>query len=83
MLTAIKGYITNEARLAFMSALAGAGLNLRTFCKAQDLRYQWTWSKINAKTKTDDISLALLRYKLLLATGKEWTIEVKEYRGLS
>jgi hypothetical protein len=83
MLTALKGYITNEARLAFMSALAGAGFNLRTFCEAQGLRYQWTWSKLNAKTKTDGISLALLRYKLLLATGKEWAIEDKEYRGLS
>ena len=82
MLTA-NGYVTNEARLAFMSALAGAGLNLRSFCDVQNLRYQWTWSKINGKTKADDLTLALLRYKLLLATGKEWAIENKEYRGLS
>ncbi len=75
--------ITNEARLAFMSALAGAGLNLKKFCLAQNIRYQWTWSKLNAKTKTDDLNLALLRYKLLLATGKEWTVESHEYRGLS
>jgi len=82
MLTA-NGYVRLEARLAFMSALAGAGLNLITFCKNQGLRYQWTWSKLNAKTKTDDLTLALLRYKLLLATGKEWTIESKEDRGLT
>ena len=82
MLTA-NGYVTNEARLAFLSALAGAGLNLKKFCLSQNIRYQWTWSKINAKTKTDEISLALLRYKLLLATGKEWTVESHEIRGLS
>lgn len=82
MLTA-NGYVRLEARLAFMSALAGAGLNLTTFCENHGLRYQWTWSKLNAKTKTDEISLALLRYKLLLATGKEWTVESHEYRGLS
>ena len=82
MLTA-NGYVTNEARLTFMSALAGAGFNLRTFCEFQGLRYQWTWSKLNAKTKIDQDSLADLRYKLIYATGKEWTIEGKEYRGLS